>query len=110
MELKIQVALQAVLPTVTLGRLPRSSSLGGAGAFTTTSQGVSIALSLGFSRTGDQCQEGFSGWRNLASGLGALMGTWWLLFPPNPFGGPGQQELGFLSLLPEKPTGQRSGG
>ena len=23
-------------------------------------------LSLGFSRTGDQCQEGFSGWRNLA--------------------------------------------
>lgn len=25
-----------------------------------------LPLSLGFSRTGDQCQEGFSGWRNLA--------------------------------------------
>ena len=44
-----------------------------------------MPLSLGFSGTGDQCQEGFSGWRNLAPRrTGDSDGHVVAALPPNP--------------------------
>lgn len=58
MELKIQVALQAYPPHSDLGKAPKELLLGEEPGLSPPPPRVSVLpLSLGFSRTGDQCQR-----------------------------------------------------
>lgn len=110
MELKIQVALQAVLPHSDLGKAPKELLLGRSRGFHHHLPGCQYCLCLWASpepvinARRDSVVGG-----TWPLGLGALMGTWWLLFLLTHWW-TRSAGTGFPVFTPEKPTGQRSGG